>query len=159
MSSYVRTTLINDEKVIYDASVSIWTFLPRLFIFLILLTGAGLAIPKLTQYEAVVVVGLIFLGGLIFSLTTFVEYTSTELAFTNKRVIAKTGLIARRTVEMNNAKVESVQVSQGVFGRIFNYGEVTISGAGNPQVPIRGISDPLEFRRLLMEHLDQVRAS
>ncbi len=39
-----------------------------------------------------------------------------EFAVTNKRVIVKTGLISRRTLEMNLSKIESVNVDQTIFG-------------------------------------------
>ena len=77
------------------------------------------------------------------------------MAFTNKRVIAKFGFISRKTIELNISKVESIQVNQGILGRIFNYGTLIVSGAGNPQAPIPGISDPMAFRRSFMESQDQ----
>ena len=54
-------------------------------------------------------------------------------------------------------KVESVQVMQGMLGRLFNYGTLVISGAGAPQAPIPGISDPMAFRRAFMESQDRAR--
>jgi uncharacterized membrane protein YdbT with pleckstrin-like domain len=104
------------------------------------------------------VLGLLTIGffglGLIFWIMALIRYKTTELAFTNKRVIAKFGFISRQTVELNINKVESIQVNQGIFGRIFNYGTLVISGAGNPQAPIPGISDPMSFRRAFMESQD-----
>lgn len=38
----------------------------------------------------------------------------------------KTGLIARRTLELNLSKVESVLVNQTVVGRILGFGDVVI---------------------------------
>jgi len=77
----------------------------------------------------------------------------------NKRVIAKFGFISRKTVELNISKVESIQVNQGFLGRIFNFGTLVISGAGNPQAPIPGISDPMAFRRAFMESQDSAGES
>lgn len=135
MASYIEGALIGDEKVIYTGRVSLWSLSP-LIIF-------G-------------VIGLFFYGlGLILWLIAFLRYKTTELAFTNKRVIAKFGFISRQTVELNISKVESIQVNQGIFGRIFNYGSLVVSGAGNPQAPIPGISDPMAFRRSFMESQDQ----
>ena len=82
---------------------------------------------------------------------------TTELAFTNKRVIAKFGFISRKTIEIGLTKVESLQVDQGILGRIFNFGTLVISGAGNPQAPIPGISNPMTFRRSFMEFQDNLR--
>lgn len=137
MASYVEGTLIKDEKVIYTGKISLWSLLPLFILGLILLPLAGL--------------------GLLFWLAAGIRYMTTELAFTNKRVIAKFGFISRRTIELNLVKVESVQVNQGVLGRIFNFGTLIISGAGNPQAPIPGISNPMTFRRSFMEYQDQAR--
>ncbi|WP_333906818.1 PH domain-containing protein [Delftia acidovorans] len=139
MSSYVESTLIDNEKVIYEAKISIWSLMPSILLGLFLLMFYGL--------------------GLIVWLFAFIRYKTTELAFTNKRVIAKFGFISRRTVELNLAKVESLQVSQGILGRIFDFGTLVISGAGNPQAPIPGISRPMTFRRSFMEYQDKVRES
>lgn len=133
--SYVESTLINDEKVIYTAKVSLWSLAPLIIIGLVLTPFAGI--------------------GLIFLLAAYIRYKTTELAFTNKRVIAKFGFISRKTIELNLLKVESLQVEQSILGRIFNFGSIIISGAGNPQAPIPGISNPMTFRRSFMEFQDR----
>lgn len=135
MASYIEGTLIKDEKVTYTGHISLWSLAPLIIFGFIGLSFYGL--------------------GLILWIVAFIRYKTTELAFTNKRVIAKFGFISRKTIELNISKVESIQVNQGIFGRIFNYGTLIISGAGNPQAPIPGISDPMTFRRLFMESQDQ----
>ena len=70
-------------------------------------------------------------------------------------MVAKTGFIKRSTIELNLSKVESIQVHQGLFGRILNYGSLVVSGAGNPQAPIPNIADPMSFRRLATEAQEQ----
>ena len=65
---------------------------------------------------------------------------------TNRRIVYKCGLIKRHTVEMNMDKVESVDVDQSVFGRMLNYGDITIRGTGEGIEPLHGIGAPLEFR-------------
>lgn len=93
-----------------------------------------------------------FMGlGLIFIAIAVINVMTTELVITNKRVIAKFGLISRQTVELKNSKVESVQVNQSIMGRMLNFGSVVVSGAGGPQAPIPNISAPLVFRTKLNE--------
>lgn len=135
MASYIDGALIKDEKVVYIGNISLWS----------------LTLPILLGFLLVWVFGL----GLVFWLVAYIRYKSTELAVTNKRVIAKFGFVSRSTVELNIAKVESIQVHQGILGRIFNYGSLVISGGGNPQAPVPGISDPMGFRRAFMETQDQ----
>lgn len=137
MASYVEGTLINDEKIIYTGNISVWSLFPLLLLGLLLLPMFGL--------------------GLLLWVIALVRYKTTELAFTNKRVIAKFGFVSRRTIELNLMKVESLQVNQGILGRVFNFGTLVISGAGNPQAPIPGISNPMTFRRSFMEYQDRNR--
>ena len=84
--------------------------------------------------------------GLSSALRAFIRRASTELAVTDQRVIYKTGLLARHTLEMNRGKVESVAVDQTLLGRLFGYGTVTVRGIGSALEPIRNINDPLGFR-------------
>lgn len=135
MGSYVQGALIKGESIVYEARISLWTQWLILLAGLILLPAFGL--------------------GLIFWLIAYVRYKTTEFAVTNKRVIAKSGFVTRRTVEMSLAKVETVQVIQGLMGRIFNFGTLIVTGAGNPQDPIDGVHNPMEFRRMVMETQDQ----
>ena len=135
MASYIDGALIKDEKVIYTGHVSLWSLAPLIVLGFLFLAAWGI--------------------GLTFWLVAFIRYKTTELAFTNKRVIAKFGFISRHTVELNISKVESIQVKQGILGRIFNFGTLIISGAGIPQAPILGISEPMAFRRSFMESQDQ----
>ena len=100
---------------------------------------------------------VVFGLGLIFWGYAYVKYKTTELAVTNRRVIAKFGFISRRTVELNITKVESVQVDQSALGRLFDFGTLVISGSGGSQEPIPGISKPMAFRKALMEAQDQSR--
>jgi len=131
MGSYVNSSLIKDELVQYEGKTSIWSQLPKLIIGLLLMPFFGI--------------------GLLLWASAAITYFTTELAITNKRVIAKFGLIRRNTVEMNISKIESIQVGQGIIGRIFNYGTVVVSGAGDPKAPIPGISNPLKFRKNFFE--------
>lgn len=131
MASYVEGALTKGEQVIYQGKVSIWSLSPLLVFGLIFLAAWGL--------------------GLLLWIAAAIKYFTTELAITNKRVIAKFGLISRSTVEINLQKIESIQVRQGIIGRIFNYGSIVVSGAGNPQAPIPGISSPLQFRRAFVD--------
>ena len=128
--SYIDDSLIEGERVIHKARVSWWSQFGLILLGLVTL---------------VVVIGLFFL------IAAWIRVRSTEIAITNRRVIAKSGFIRRHTVEINLEKVEALRVEQGVMGRFLNYGTVFISGAGTSVAPIRDVADPLVFRRKFME--------
>jgi uncharacterized membrane protein YdbT with pleckstrin-like domain len=74
----------------------------------------------------------------------------TEVAVTDRRMIYKSGLIRRHTVEMNLDKVESVDVDQSLAGRPFGYGTVTIRGTGQAVEPLRDVAEPIQFRTAIL---------
>ncbi len=80
-----------------------------------------------------------------------IAYTTSEFAITNKRVIIKVGFISRRTLEMNLAKIESINVNQGLLGRMLGYGTIVVIGTGGTKEPFAGISNPLDFRKKFQE--------
>ncbi|NML62288.1 PH domain-containing protein [Massilia sp. RP-1-19] len=139
MASYVQKILSRDETITYQAKISVWSLAPLIVLgfFFLFLWGIGV----------------------IFFIAAYLKYISTELAITNKRVIAKFGFISRRTVEIKLSKVESMQVEQGILGRIFNFGSLVVAGAGTPQAPIPGISDPITFRTKFMETQEDAEAA
>ena len=136
MASYVDSNLMAEEKVLYRAHTSVWALMPLILLGIVLL---------------IVVVGLFIL------VWAWIKYKTTEFAVTDRRVIAKSGLISRRTVEMFLDKVESLNVEQSVPGRIFDYGTVTIRGTGATSEPFGEISAPLTLRKHFMDAADAYR--
>ena len=76
---------------------------------------------------------------------------SDEFVVTNKRIIVKTGIFSRRTLGMNLNKIESVNVDQNIFGRMFGYGTITIIGTGGTREAFPNIGDAVEFRKRFQE--------
>ncbi len=83
--------------------------------------------------------------------------SSTELAVTDRRIIAKFGFIRRSTVELNLTKIESVRVEQSVAGRIFGYGSIIVTGTGSTMDPIAFIADPIRFRQAVQAATDAIQ--
>ncbi|MFN8285857.1 MAG: PH domain-containing protein [Chitinophagales bacterium] len=76
---------------------------------------------------------------------------SDEFVVTNKRIICKTGLFARKTLEMNLNKIETVNVDQSIMGRLLGYGTITIIGTGGTRESFPDIAQPTEFRKRFQE--------
>jgi uncharacterized membrane protein YdbT with pleckstrin-like domain len=84
---------------------------------------------------------------LIPSVIYHLSIKNTEHAVTSKRVIYKTGIIARKTEEQMLPKVETVEVSQGILGRMFGYGDIKVTGTGSSFVLFKGIDDPIDVKK------------
>ena len=80
-----------------------------------------------------------------------IQRWTSEFAITNKRIVIKTGLISRQSLEINLSKVESINVEQTFFGRMLGYGTIVVRGTGGTQEPFPNISHPLMFRRRFQE--------
>jgi len=77
----------------------------------------------------------------------FLRLRAIEQGVTNKRVILKKGIISRKTEEMKLTSIETVEIDQGVFGRIFGFGTVKITGRGISDFVFKGIDDPMSVKR------------
>ena len=70
-----------------------------------------------------------------------------EQGVTNKRVILKTGIISRKSEEMKVASIETVEIIQGITGRMFGFGTVKVTGRGLSDVLFRNIAGPMDVKR------------
>lgn len=138
MTSYVEQVLVQGERVVHVGRPTLWSVWHLLLLGLILLPAFG--------------------AGLILWLIAFIRIKSTELAVTTKRVIVKHGFIRRSTIEINLSKVESIQVTQSLLGRMFDFGTLVIAGTGASHAPLEGIAEPLAFRKAFVEAQDSARS-
>ncbi len=97
---------------------------------------------------------LLFIG-LLMLLEAFIEKQTTELTITSRRIIVRLGFLYQKIIEIKLNAFESVTVYQNILGRIFNYGNLTITGLGRIQVNIPHIVAPLKFRQTLWQLFEQ----
>ena len=146
--TYVARVLQPGENVVHTARLHPIIFLPTAFwlvVALVLLIAAlSLSGDLRRGGEALAVFCAIF--AIYSAVPALVRRASTELAVTDRRVIYKSGILARHTLEMNRSKVESVDVDQSLLGRLVGFGTIIVRGTGGSLEPIRMISDPLTFR-------------
>jgi uncharacterized membrane protein YdbT with pleckstrin-like domain len=149
--SYVQQVLQPDETVRFRTTLH-WS----IYLAAIIALGIGLAFLVWHYLDQkanlLLLLGAIAFGvpGVVLALAAGLKRFGTEVAVTDRRVIYKTGLIHRHTVEINLDKVESVDVDQSVMGRLFGYGTVTIRGTGQAVEPLRDMADPLQFRSAIL---------
>jgi uncharacterized membrane protein YdbT with pleckstrin-like domain len=139
--SYITHVLQPGETIRYQGSVR-WI----LYLQALLLALVGAVASLLGPPWGWVASAICFLLAVILALRAwFIRWTN-EIVVTDRRVIHAHGFIHRHTVEVNMDKIESVDVDQGVLGRIFNYGDVTIMGTGTTHEPLRDVDRPIAFR-------------
>jgi uncharacterized membrane protein YdbT with pleckstrin-like domain len=149
VASYVDSVLADGETVVHRAAVSHWKFLTSYLVGALLVVGGGSPLFLSPRRDYWLAGGIAAAIGLLVILSAPVRRATTELVLTDRRIIAKRGLISRDTVEMNLGKVESVHVNQSLLGRLLDYGDVTVVGTGASLEPLLGVRRPLELRRKL----------
>lgn len=149
---YIEEVLQPGEVVLFDGTVHWLIYVPGailLVIGLALVPAGWLGQPSTTVFILFISPVLILLGLWSLAQAWFKRWT-TEIAVTDHRIVYKHGFIRRRTIEMNMEKVESVDVSQSIPGRIFNYGDVLIRGVGVGFSPLKMIDDPIKLRNTII---------
>jgi uncharacterized membrane protein YdbT with pleckstrin-like domain len=153
--SYVDKNVMPSEKVIYRTHLHWVVFLwPILwFVVAIWLYSAGVANGSIFATLVLLLIAFPML------FDAFVARRTSQFAVTNKRVLIKTGLIRRHSLETLLNKIEGIHVEQGILGRIVDYGTIIITGTGGSKEPFHRIANPMEFRRRVQEQIAAVEES
>lgn len=154
---YVENNLLRDEEIVYRAKIHWAIFLPSIIWAIIAIIFTATYSSE-TDENTMAVVGLLWVIAVFCLIHELIEKLSSEYALTNKRLIMKSGIIARRTVELMLTKCEGVSVDQSIMGRLLGYGTLlaTTGGATNK---FRKIADPVIFRNRINEQTDLVHSS
>ncbi|MDD4995897.1 MAG: PH domain-containing protein [Patescibacteria group bacterium] len=144
--SYLENSLIDDEQLIYRARLHWIIFLlPAVFsliVFMLFITD------DISNNETSLLFAVIVLW-----LYSFIYFKTSEFGITNKRVLFKTGFIRRNSLEFFLTQVEAIEINQGIFGRLLNYGAVIVKGSGGSANSFFRIDNPLEFRKKTQEQI------
>jgi uncharacterized membrane protein YdbT with pleckstrin-like domain len=161
--SYAEKHLIAGEIVQYETQLHWIVMLGHALIAAVLaLVGVSLLITPWSSVNsgaassagalrwvgvACLVVATIFFG------IGFVRRSATEMAVTNKRVIVKSGLANRRTIELLLPRIESIAIEEPALGRLLGYGTVIVRGTGGTPEVFPQIARPLEFREQVQRQI------
>jgi uncharacterized membrane protein YdbT with pleckstrin-like domain len=159
--SYVERNLIPGEKLVYATGVH-WSVLFGPTVLALIVAAAGMVLVLFRNDLGmgvatgnVAALTLIVVAAMIFGFS-MIKKNATEIAVTDKRVIIKTGMGSRRSLEIMLAKVESIGIDETVIGRILGYGTVMIHGTGGTPEPFRKIAHPSEFRMAVQQQIDSI---
>jgi uncharacterized membrane protein YdbT with pleckstrin-like domain len=146
--SYVKKNLLPGETVLCTGKLHWIIYLKSM---LVIAFGVAILLASVLVHDQVPaklwIWGAVAVAvGAVSAVPALLHAWSTELAVTSLRVIAKHGWIRRRTIEMMHMKIESLELQQGIAGRILGYGTLLIHGSGGGLEAIANIARPLEFR-------------
>lgn len=125
------------EGVTYEARLHWILFAPPLAFFV-----GGLVAIVFNPLAAIALLCLSVIG----IVAAYWKLMTTRIIITHRRVIYRTGYIARRTIEMNKDKIESIDVSESLLGRLLDFGSVTVKGTGGGIEAIHNVALPFALR-------------
>ncbi|MDR1508776.1 MAG: PH domain-containing protein [Synergistaceae bacterium] len=129
MGKYIDMNLGRDEEVIFRAKVHWAIFIPDVILMFIFI-------------------------GFITIIFSIIKFFTTELGFTNKRLVGKMGLINTKSMDSPLNKINNTSVSSGLFGKIFGFGNVAITTSSGAYM-YKGIAQPEFFRSALMRQIEK----
>ena len=146
--SYIENNLLPSELVTYEWKIhTFYIFIMSLWVLL----GILLLIPWAQAGGGMWMIGFALILPFGYKILYFL---TTEIAVTNKRVIYKTGVIARNVFELQLSKVESARLDQTIFQRIIWAWTLIVSGTWWHNKPIEFLSRPTDMRTIIYEEIE-----
>jgi uncharacterized membrane protein YdbT with pleckstrin-like domain len=151
--SYIEQSLAPGEKIVAMFHLH-WLVWLRLWIVLLLgliivaallwldfssSQGSGNGFGWAALAVAVIVLAIAFYEWLVLR--------SIEQGVTNHRVIRKTGVVSRQSTELRLASIETVDLKQSFWGRVFRYASIEITGRGETAMFLQRLGDPIGVKR------------
>ena len=150
--SYIDRNLLPDERILFRTRKHIIIFLFPL-LFLIFSIYAGVYIrsnPILVRLEWAP-----WLVTAIWWAAVGIEYTTSEFAVTNKRLMMREGFFYRHALEMRLATISQVNIVQSLLGQLLDYGAIMINAFGAND-SFSYIGKPYLFQKYVNEELDKL---
>lgn len=164
--SYIDKNLVPGETLIYETRLHWIVMLGHMIVgaLLLMLPGVILIVYALAQKgiapgnaHLMETGGAVLLVcGLVTIFAGMIRRNATEMAVTNRRVVIKKGLASRTTIEMLLNKVESIEVSETLLGRMLGYGTIVVIGTGGTPEPFQKVAHPLEFRSEVQQQIEKL---
>lgn len=134
-TSYLRKSLMPGEKALLEARLH-WIHYMGTWCAGII----SCALLVVALWIPLCLIGLPISG--LWAFISWMRTRSTQFLVTNKRIIFKEGIISIHTEEIRNAKVESIEITQPIMGRILGYATIHFAGTGNSDVYFCDVANP-----------------
>ena len=97
-------------------------------------------------------VAILFFGGLAVAVWTALRYINQEYVLTNRRVIQVEGVLNRNSTDSSLEKINDAVLSQSVFGRMFDFGDLTVLTASESGIDkMKMLRKPIVFKKAMLD--------
>jgi membrane protein YdbS with pleckstrin-like domain len=130
--SYIEREMSDDERIVLLGRVSWWTIVPETLLaiaVLILSAVAAWFLKYLVPTFWAIAVPIVLLVWIVMVARQVMRVLTTEIAITDRRVMSKSGLFRTEVKVTPLDKVNNVNVRQGFFGNMLDYGDIEVTTA------------------------------
>lgn len=128
---------------------------PSFVPFLFMIIGIGLLIGFIALMffgVSLAIAAAVIAVGVFAIFIILLAFFTTQYALTTEKVHIRRGIIATYHEDIEVNRVSSIELHQGVIGRILNYGDIVIDGdSPNSRIIFKQIGGP-RFRHEQIEH-------
>jgi uncharacterized membrane protein YdbT with pleckstrin-like domain len=127
--------LLSDGEVVVHEMRPHWRSLVFPGFWLIVIAAAGSYLAAMTDNSGLrwIVLGIALALLIWLVLIPFLTWISSQYVITNRRIITRSGILARRGRDMPLSKVNDVSFSYGVIDRMLGCGTIDVQSAGENQ--------------------------
>lgn len=87
-------------------------------------------------------------------LARFLVLVTTKLVITNKRVVGKVGILKVDTIDFPIEKIDNVTYNAGVFGNLFKYYTLVVTGTSGDKKTVKMVANALKFKNAINEAIE-----
>lgn len=132
--SYPKRLLGEDEQVVLDLHPH-WKVLAGPFLWVLLAIGAASYGAASVGGKNAVTLRWVFFGAAVLviafaSVRPYLQWATTHYVVTNRRVVIRTGIVARQGRDVPLSRVNDVSFRHTVFERLLGCGTLTVESAG-----------------------------
>jgi membrane protein YdbS with pleckstrin-like domain len=142
--TYSEASLGQNEKLIYQAHFHPLYYAAAWLSLIILVALAILSVVEVAGAVKWVLLGVCVAGLPVIAIRMKPVWT-TEIAVTNHRLLTKRGWLTRSTTELQLKNIEQVNFHQGLLGKIFDFGQITVHGTGVDDMVLPNIACPTDL--------------
>ena len=95
---------------------------------------------------------ILFFGGIAVAVWTALRYINQEYVLTNRRVIQVEGVLNRNSTDSSLEKINDAVLTQSVFGRMFDFGDLTVLTASEAGIDkMHMLRKPIAFKKAMLD--------
>jgi membrane protein YdbS with pleckstrin-like domain len=156
--------LQGDETIVFRAHPSRIGLVPPIALAIVAALVGLVAYQRMASETAgrvaLAVAGVVVLVALLSALVGLVRLRSNEYILTTHRLIEQYGILSKRSVDSYLSKINNVEHSQSLWGRILGFGDVMVDTASKDGITVfPRIAHPIEFKRAILAACEAYRGA